>query len=40
MVPAGLIWVVLIAVTVGIAAAFFAYCRLKLIINHTEIHEI
>lgn len=40
MVPEGLIWVVPIAVTAGIAAPFFAYYLLRLIINHTEIHEI
>lgn len=35
-----LIWVVLIVVTFGIAAPFFAYYFLKLVINNTEIHEI
>ena len=34
-----LIWTVLIVVTFGLAAPFFAYYVLKLIINKTEIHE-
>jgi hypothetical protein len=35
-----LLWVLLVIVTVGIAAPFFAYYFLRLIINRTEIHEL
>ena len=35
-----IIWIVLIAITFGIALPFFAYFFLRLIINKTEIHEI
>lgn len=36
----GLIWVVLIVVTFGLATPFFAYYFIKLLINSTEMHEI
>ncbi len=35
-----LLWVLLVVVTVGVAAPFFAYYFLRLIINRTEIHEL
>jgi hypothetical protein len=35
-----LLWVLLVIVTVGIAAPFFAYYFLRLIINRTEVHEL
>jgi len=35
-----LIWVALVVVTVGIAAPFFAYYFVRLIINRTELVEI
>ena len=35
-----LLWLILIAITVGLAIPFFAYYFIRLIINHTEIHQI
>ena len=35
-----LLWVLLVLVTVGVAAPFFAYYFVRLIINRTEIHEL
>lgn len=35
-----LLWLLLVIVTVGLAAPFFAYYFVRLIINRTEIHEI
>jgi hypothetical protein len=35
-----LLWFVLMLVTVGVAAPFFAYYFVRLIINRTEIHEL
>lgn len=35
-----LLWVLLVVVTVGVAAPFFAYYFLRLVINRTEIHEL
>ena len=35
-----LLWFVLMVVTVGAAAPFFAYYFVRLIINRTEIHEL
>ena len=34
------LWMLLVIVTVGIAAPFFAYYFVRLIINRTEIHEV
>ena len=34
------LWMLLVIVTVGLAAPFFAYYFLRLIINRTEIHEL
>ena len=34
-----LLWLVLIAVTFGIAIPFFGYYFVRIIINHTEIHQ-
>lgn len=36
----GLIWLVLIVLTLGLATPFFAYYFIKLLINTTEMHEI
>lgn len=35
-----LLWFLLVLVTVGVAAPFFAYYFIRLIINRTEIHEL
>lgn len=35
-----LLWLLLIIVTVGMAAPFFGYYFVRLIINRTEIHEL
>jgi hypothetical protein len=35
-----LLWILLVVATVGIAAPFFAYYFVRLIINRTEIHEV
>ena len=35
-----LLWVLLVVVTVGVAAPFFFYYFLRLIINRTELHEL
>jgi len=35
-----LVWVALVVVTLGIAAPFFAYYFVRLIINRTEVVEI
>jgi hypothetical protein len=35
-----LLWVLLTVVTVGVAAPFFAYYFVRLIINRTELHEL
>ena len=35
-----LLWTLLVLVTVGLAAPFFAYYFIRLIINRTEIHEL
>lgn len=35
-----LLWMLLVLVTVGMAAPFFAYYFIRLIINRTEIHEL
>ena len=35
-----LLWLILIAITVGFAIPFFTYYFIRLIINHTEIHQI
>jgi hypothetical protein len=35
-----LLWLILIAITVGFAIPFFGYYFIRLIINHTEIHQI
>ena len=34
-----LLWMLLVIVTVGIAAPFFFYYFVRLVINRTEIHE-
>jgi len=34
------LWMLLVVVTVGVAAPFFAYYFVRLIINRTEIHEV
>lgn len=33
-------WILLTIVTLGLALPFFGYFFFKLIINHTELHEI
>ncbi len=33
------VWLVLIVVTLGLAIPFFGYYFIRLIINHTEIHQ-
>lgn len=35
-----ILWLLLIAITFGIAIPFFGYYFIRLIINHTEIHQI
>lgn len=35
-----LLWVLLVLVTVGLAAPFFFYYFVRLIINRTELHEL
>lgn len=35
-----LLWLLLVILTVGLAAPFFAYYFVRLIINRTEIHEL
>jgi hypothetical protein len=35
-----LLWLLLVLATVGLAAPFFAYSFVRLIINRTEIHEV
>jgi hypothetical protein len=35
-----LLWVLLVLVTVGVAAPFFFYYFVRLIINRTELHEL
>ena len=35
-----LLWVLLVLVTVGVAAPVFAYYFVRLILNRTEIHEV
>ena len=35
-----LLWLLLVIVTVGLAAPFFAYYFVRLIINRIEIHEL
>ena len=35
-----LLWVLLVLATAGIAAPFFVYYFVRLIINRTEIHEV
>ena len=35
-----LLWLLLVIVTVGLAAPFFAYYFVRLIINRTELHEV
>ncbi|MDX1963269.1 MAG: DUF6693 family protein [Pirellulales bacterium] len=35
-----LIWFVLSVLTVGLALPFFGYYFVRIIINHTEMHEI
>lgn len=35
-----LLWSLLVIVTVGVAAPFFAYYFVRLVINRTEIHEL
>ena len=35
-----ILWVLLIIITIGIAAPFFAYFFVRMIINHTEIHQV
>ena len=35
-----LLWSLLVLATVGLAAPFFAYYFVRLIINRTEIHEL
>jgi hypothetical protein len=34
------LWTLLVIATVGVAAPFFAYYFIRLIINRTEIHEM
>jgi hypothetical protein len=34
------LWMLLVIATVGVAAPFFAYYFIRLIINRTEIHEV
>ncbi|MDD2999048.1 MAG: hypothetical protein PHV05_08320 [Candidatus Riflebacteria bacterium] len=33
-------WMILSIITFGLASPFFAYYFIRIIINHTEIHEI
>lgn len=35
-----LVWTILILVTLGLALPFFGYYVIRLIINHTEVHQI
>jgi len=35
-----LLWVLLVVATVGVAAPFFFYYFVRLIINRTELHEL
>ena len=35
-----LLWLLLVIVTVGLAAPFFAYYFVRLVINRTELHEV
>lgn len=35
-----LLWLLLVLVTVGLAAPFFAYYFVRLVINRTEMHEV
>jgi hypothetical protein len=35
-----MLWMLLVVVTVGIAAPFFAYYFVRLVISRTEIHEM
>jgi hypothetical protein len=35
-----LLWLLLVIATVGLAAPFFAYYFVRLIINRTEMHEV
>lgn len=35
-----ILWIVLTIITVGIALPFFGYYFIRIILNHTEIHEI
>ena len=35
-----LVWIVLSVVTLGLALPFFAYFFIRVIINHTEIHQV
>jgi hypothetical protein len=35
-----LLWLLLVLITAGIAAPFFVYYFVRLIINRTEVHEV
>ena len=35
-----LLWVVLVIVTLGLALPFFWYYFIRIILNHTEIHQV
>lgn len=35
-----LVWLLLVIVTLGLALPFFWYYFIRIIINHTEIHQI
>jgi uncharacterized membrane protein YjgN (DUF898 family) len=35
-----IVWLLISVITFGLASPFFAYYFVRLIINHTEIHEI
>ena len=35
-----LVWLLLTVVTLGLALPFFSYYFVRIILNHTEIHEI
>jgi hypothetical protein len=35
-----LLWLLLIVITLGLAIPFFGYYFIRIILNHTEIHQI
>ncbi len=35
-----LLWLILIIITIGVALPFFGYYFIRIILNHTEIHQV